>query len=271
LRVIWSRPDAEPIRDLNKMRRFMPFISPRRNDSVFYLRTQLEVEDALRFIDEWNQEAEKPEEKLTLFSLYLRSMTQVVHERPGVNRFVEGGRLWQRRGLWVTFSAKMELLDGAPMVTVKREFPPGESLEQMVSGLLENLRGRRSGKKNQSDREMDFALFTSPAVIRSGLFFLRLANRWGLLPKSMIDPDPMFTSIFVANLGSVGLEAGYHHVWEYGTCSMFATMGKLYERHDGVRCVDVCYTYDERIEDGLHVAISLAQIKEGVENPQKLR
>ena len=269
--MIWSRPDADPIPGLNKMRRFMPFISPRRNDSVFYLRTQLEVDNALRFIEEWNRDAEKPEDKLTLFSLYLRSMTQVVHERPGVNRFVVGGRLWQRRGLWVTFSAKMELLDGAPMVTVKREFPPNESLAEMVSGLLDNLRERRSGKKNQSDKEMDFALLTSPSVIRGGLFFLKLANRWGLLPKSMIDPDPMFTSVFVANLGSVGLDAGYHHVWEYGTCSMFATMGNIYERHDGVRCVDVCYTYDERIEDGLHVAISLAQIKERVENPEKLR
>ena len=165
----------------------------------------------------------------------------------------------------------MELLDGAPMVTVKREFPPNESLAEMVSGLLDNLRERRSGKKNQSDKEMDFALLTSPSVIRGGLFFLKLANRWGVLPKSMIDPDPMFTSVFVANLGSVGLDAGYHHVWEYGTCSMFATMGKIYERHDGVRCVDLCYTYDERIEDGLHVGISLAQIKERVENPEKLR
>ena len=49
------------------------------------------------------QRAERPEDKLTLFSLYLRSMAKVVHERPGVNRFVAGGRLWQRRGRWVTF------------------------------------------------------------------------------------------------------------------------------------------------------------------------
>ncbi len=269
--MIWSRPDADPIPGLNKMRRFMPFISPRRNESVFYLRTQLEVENALAFIEDWNAAIAEPGDKLTLFSLYLRSMTQVVHERPGVNRFVAGGRLWQRRGLFVTFSAKMEMLDGAPMVTVKREFPKGESLAEMVSSLLDNLRTRRSGEKNQSDKEMDFALLTTPTVIRTGVFFLRLANRWGLLPKSMIDPDPMFTSIFVANLGSVGLDAGYHHVWEYGTCSMFSTMGKIYERHDGVRCVDVCYTYDERIEDGLHVGISLARIKEGVENPEQLR
>ena len=88
--MIWSRPDADPIRGLNKMRRFMPFISPRRNDSVFYLRTQLEVDNALRFTEEWNRDAEKPEDKLTLFSLYLRSMTQVVHERPGVNRSLPG-------------------------------------------------------------------------------------------------------------------------------------------------------------------------------------
>jgi hypothetical protein len=268
--MIWSRPDADPIRDLHKLRRLMPLVSPRRNDSLFHLRTQIEAEAALAFVDEWNRGAEKPEDKLTLFSLYLRSMTQVVHERPGVNRFVAGGRLWQRRGLWVTFSAKMELLDGAPVVTVKREFPPGESLSEMITGLLADLRERRSGKKNQSDKEMDLALRVPPSVVRGGLFLQKLANDWGLLPKSMIDPDPMFTSIFVANLGSVGLEAGYHHLWEYGTCSMFATMGKVYERHDGVRCVDICYTYDERVEDGLHVAISLARIKENLENPAKL-
>lgn len=268
--MIWTRPDADRIRGLSSIRRFMPFISPRRNDSVFYLRTQLEVDNALRFVETWNREAERSGgEPLTLFLLYLRAITRVMHERPGVNRFVAGGRLWQRRGVWVTFSAKMEMLDGAPLVTVKHEFPPDESLGDMLSGLLGNLRERRTGRRSQSDKEVDLALLAPPSLIRAGLVVLGLANRWGLLPKSMIDPDPMFTSIYVANLGSVGLEAGYHHVWEYGTASMFATLGKVYERHDGVRCVDVCYTYDERIEDGLHVAITLAEVKDRFENPEK--
>jgi hypothetical protein len=269
--MIWSRPDADPIRDLDNVRRLMPFLSPRRNDSVFHLRTQIEADSALAFVDEWNRGAEKPDDPLTLFSLYLRSLAKVIHERPGVNRFVEGGRLWQRRGVWVTFSAKMELLDGAPVVTVKREFPPGESLKEMVSGLLGELRERRSGKKTRSDREVDWILLAPPTAIRGAVWFLRLANRWGMLPKSMIEPDPMFSSIFVANLGSVGLEAGYHHLWEYGTCSMFATLGKVYDRHDGARCFDVCYTFDERVEDGFHVAISLARIKENLEDPERLR
>ena len=269
--MIWSRPDADPIRDLDNTRRLMPLLSPRRNDSVFHLRTQIEADAALAFVDAWNRDAERPEDKLTLFSLYLRAMTKVIHERPGVNRFVAGGRLWQRRGVWVTFSAKMELLDGAPVVTVKREFPARESLAEMVSGLLDDLRERRSGKKTSSDREVELLMWAPPTAIRGVVSLLRLANAWGLLPKSMIDPDPMFSTIFVANLGSVGLEAGYHHLWEYGTCSMFATMGKVYTRADGARCFDVCYTFDERVADGFHVAISLARIKEGLEKPDALR
>ncbi len=60
------RADAEWVRGLNKLRRFMPFISPRRNDSVFYLETEIEVENALRFIDEYNRDASE-DQKLTLF------------------------------------------------------------------------------------------------------------------------------------------------------------------------------------------------------------
>ncbi len=66
------------------------------------------------------------------------------------------------------------------------------------------------------------------------------------------------------------MEAGYHHVWEYGTCPMFAMMGRIKERHDGVRVMSCRYTYDERIEDGLYAGISLALVKEGLENPTKL-
>ncbi len=263
------RTDAEQVRGLNKMRRFMPFISPRRNDSVFYLETEVEVENALRFTDEYNRDASE-DQKLTLFHLYLRSLSQTVHERPGVNRFVAGGRLWQRKGLWITFSAKQEMIDGAPLLTVKREFPEGETLEQMVEGTLKSLRCRRGGSKTQSDREMDLAFLLPQCGVRFAIWLLNKANQWGLLPKSMIDDDPMFTSMFVANLGSVGLGGGFHHLWEYGTCSIFIAIGEIYTRWDGVRCVNVNYTYDERIEDGLHVAISLRQIKEGVENPEKI-
>ena len=39
--------------------------------------------------------------------------------------------------------------------------------------------------------------------------------------------DPMRCSAYVANLGSVGLGAAYHHLFEWGTCSLFVTIGQI--------------------------------------------
>ena len=118
---------------------------------------------------------------------------------------------------------------------------------------------------------MNVALVFPVLAIRLGVWVLHKMNMMGMLPKSMIDDDPLFTSVFVANLGSVGLDAGYHHLWEYGTCSAFGIIGKIHACADGKRVMNVQYTYDERVEDGLYAAFSMAQIKEGVEKPDTLR
>jgi hypothetical protein len=264
------RADATRIRNLNRLRSFMPFVSPSRNGAVVYFDTEIEVEPALRFVEEHNET--RPETApMTLFHLYLRCLAHHLHTRPGVNRFTAGGRLWQRNDVWITFSAKQAIEDGAKMITVKRRFDREESLDAMVDGVLGELGGRRRGKETSSDKEMKLALdLLPPFAIRFVLWLMRKANDLGMLPKSMIDDDPMFTSLFVANLGSLGMDAGYHHLWEYGTCPMFAMMGRIKERHDGVKIMVCRYTYDERIEDGLYAGITLASIKEHMENPEKL-
>ncbi len=264
------RPDATRVRDLSMMRRFMPFISPRRNDALVYFDSEIEVDAALAFLEERN--AANPElRKMTLFHLFLRSITTHFRARPNVNRFIKGGRLWQRHGVWVTFSAKQELVDGAKMLTVKREFPEEESLGEMTNAVLDSLTRRRGGEKTSSDKEMKLALdLLPPILIHAVMGLLRLGDHFGLLPKSMIDDDPMFTSVFVANLGSLGMDAGYHHLWELGNCPAFAVLGVVRERYDGKKVMNVRYTYDERIEDGLYAGITLAAIKESIEKPEKL-
>ncbi len=155
-------------------------------------------------------------------------------------------------------------------MTVKREFPPGESLPAMVDRVLDSLGSRRKGQQSQSDKEMDLALLLPPFLIRAAMWLLRKADALGVLPRSMIDPDPMFTSLFIANLGSLGMEAGFHHLWEYGTCSGFAVMGRIRTRPDGSRYMVCSYTWDERVADGLATSFALAEFKERVENPEKL-
>jgi hypothetical protein len=263
------RADGTVVRDVSATRRFMPFISPRRNASLVYYTTEIDVEEALRFVDEQN-EGRPPDRRVTLFHLYLRAVARALHERPGVNRFVAGGRLWQRDGVWITFSAKQEIVDGAPVLTVKRRFDRDEGLLTMVDALRDELLARRRGKRSTADKEVGFAIHLPPFVLRLGIGALRWADRLGLLSRSMIESDPMFCSVFVANLGSVGLDAGYHHLWDYGTCSIFAVLGRIHERADGRRVVDVKYSYDERIADGLYAGITLGGIRERLEDPKQL-
>jgi hypothetical protein len=230
---------------LSTMRAFMPFISPRRNESLVYYTMEIDPEPALAFIDEYNRSA-PPERQLTLFTLYLRSLAKGMAERPHVNRFVAGGRLWQRDEVWLTFSAKMALEDGAPLVTVKRRFDQDRTLEDMVDGIQAKLGRRRGGEKTRSDGEMSLALRLPPSLIKLAVAVLHQANQLGLLPKKMIDDDPLFASAFAANLGSVDMNAGS-------------------------RYFEMKYTYDERMADGLYAGITMDMIKEWVENPEKLR
>jgi hypothetical protein len=263
------RPDAKLVEGLSTMRMFMPHVSPRRNESLFFMFQDIEVEAALEHLDKRNRD--RPERPITLFHLFLRSCSQALRLRPGVNRFVKAGRLWQRDGEWISFSAKREIVDGSPMITVKRRFHPDtESLEEMVDAIFDRLGSQRAGRKTQADKEMNLMLRLPSPVIHAALRLARLADYFGLLPRTMIDADPLFTSLFIANLGSIDYPAGFHHLWEHGTCSLFGVMGRIEPGPEGRRRIRVGWTYDERIEDGLYSYHTLEGIRERIEHPELL-
>ena len=78
----------------------------------------------------------------------------------------------------------------------------------------------------------------------------------------MIDTDPLYTSAFVANLGSIGIDAAYHHLYEHGNCPLFVTIGQVRDGQLTIR-----YTFDERVEDGLYCAKSLQVLAQRIEDP----
>jgi hypothetical protein len=268
--VFGRRADGKPVEKLSTMRRFMPYVSPRRNDSLFLMYQDIEVEAALEYLEKKNRER-PPERQISLFHLFLRSCSHALYLRPGVNRFVKGGRLWQREGEWITFSAKREIKDGSPMITIKRHFhPTTESLEEMVDGIYQRLNPQRAGKKTTSDKEMSLLLRLPGFVVHLLMQLMKVADYWGLLPRAMIENDPLFTSVFIANLGSINYPSGFHHLWEYGTCSLFGVMGQIEPGENGRRKIRVAWTYDERIEDGLYSYYTLDGIRERIESPELL-
>jgi pyruvate/2-oxoglutarate dehydrogenase complex dihydrolipoamide acyltransferase (E2) component len=97
---------------------------------------------------------------------------------------------------------------------------------------------------------------------------------WGLAPRSLVDTDPLYTSAFVANLGSIKIDAAYHHLYEHGNCPLFVTIGQVTHApavEDGKLVarpqLTLRYSFDERVEDGLYCAKSLQLLAQRIENP----
>ncbi len=243
----------------------MAYLSPRRNEALVYYRQTLDVEAALGWLERLN--AGRPTEaRATLFHLVLYAIAVALDERPRMNRFVRGSRLWQRDGVWLSFSAKQAMSEDAPITTVKRSVDPRASFEALVDGVWPPLRARRRGEQTTSDREMGLMLRLPAPIVRGLMGFATWLDERGALPRAMIADDPLFCSAFVANLGSLGLDAGYHHLWQWGTCSIFCVVGRI-EAGPAGRRVTLKWTYDERIADGFYAASALEVVRRVIETP----
>jgi hypothetical protein len=268
--MLTTRPDGTLVPNLSATRALMPLLMEKRSESTVFFEQELEVTETMRFVEAYN--ASRPaEERITLFHVFMWAVGNALHLRPRLNRFISGGRIYQRRGVHLSFAAKKKKMDdGAALVTIKREVPAAASLEDVASLLHTDIRTGRSDTPRPEDREVELTQRLPTFLVRLALKAMQWADRWNLLPGSLIAHDPLYTSMFVANLGSVGIEAAFHHLYEWGNCPFFAALGKTREvrTEQGKRqVVLVRYSFDERIDDGLSCAHGLELVKQRVENP----
>ena len=153
---------------------------------------------------------------------------------------------------------------------IKRRFEPTMGFEQLVEFVYGDLTEGRSEKKSHVDKELKLFLSLPAPLLRWGVKLMMWLDSWNLLPGSYIHGDPLYASLFVANLGSVKLESAYHHLYEYGTIPLFAAIGmkKQIDTAAGPRWVcSIKYAFDERVEDGLYAAGALSLLKDRLEDP----
>lgn len=269
------RPDGVAAERVPLVRRFMPFIMRRRNESLVWFEQDVEVDRALGFAERFSREHGV---RLTFFQLVLRSIARVLDEFPRLNRYVVGRRLYQRTDVAISFSGKEAFEADAPLYVRKRVFPPGETLVEMARSLGENVRSGRAGEKTASDREVSILARLPRLAIDGVVSAGRSLDYFNLLPASMIVDDPLYASAFVANLGSVGISGAYHHLYEHGTIPIFVAVGAyrsaVIASEEGVpvvrRVSTLKYTYDERVEDGFYCARAVTRMKELLEHPEQL-
>ncbi len=271
---LFSRPDGRLIRDEAPSRVVMPYLMRGRNESLVLHEALYDLTKTRPWLRTFNRA--KPPQAATLFHLFLWACGYGGHRRPGMNRFISGNRLYQRNGVWLSFAAKREMRKEAPLVPVKLEFEdPDLPFGRFVAKVAYEIEHGRSSGERPVDREVWLSARLPHSLRWAVAALYRFADRINVLPSPLIVNDPMYATVFVANLGSLGLDRTWHHLYEHGTCSLFAVLGKQSKSvfvdsrgnpavRDGVA---VRWSFDERITDAHYCAWSLDLVRRIVEDP----
>jgi pyruvate/2-oxoglutarate dehydrogenase complex dihydrolipoamide acyltransferase (E2) component len=273
---LFRRCDGELVKNIDPIRRMMPVVMRGRNDSIIYHTTQWEIAEARAWLRHYNRtRGAKP--PATLFHLVAYACVKMLHARPGLNRFVSGSRIYQRKAVWLSFAAKTRFADEAPLTTVKLCFPAGVSFDEFVDAMSAAVDEARSGRPSRMEKEVRFLARLPGPLLRVILATVRGLDHVNLLPAMLIEPDPMYSSVFLANLGSIHIGNAFHHLYEHGTCSLFGVVGAagktLVPGRDGqpeVRQVlQAQWSFDERVNDGFYCVESLEMMRRILEEPER--
>ncbi len=273
---LFSRSDGDLVTGENAERTILPFLMRGRNEAMVYLEQQVDVSRLLAYLDRVN--AGLPEKKLSFFHIVLCAAARAMGSRPKMNRFVVGRRIYQRKKMEFSFAVKKRMDDDAAMTVKKLEFFPNDTLDAVVQRINGAIAHGRSTKETSSEKEMSFFVKLPVFALRVVTWLFRTLDYFNLAPKAMIEADELYTSIWFANLGSVGLEAPYHHLYEWGTAPLFGTIGRICRApvvndKDEIEIRSLCsfkWSFDERVTDGFYCARTLDFFKDLLADPALL-
>ena len=277
--VIWlllnlprKRPDGDLVTKIHPYRRMIPYMWEGGDASVVYYDDFVKADALLDFV-----QRTRKKHHMDITHCLVAAVAKGLHENPKMNQFIAGNRLYARNHTAITFSMKRQKMDKeAKLSAVKLFFESGESFEELCERINGNIKVERSEKKTYTDKELGILTKLPRPLLKFGIRLIKWIDYYSLLPWSFIKNDAFYTSMFIANLGSLGMSAAYHHLYDYGTCPLFLMVGKIEDRpvvEDGKvvprKILHLRWSYDERIDDGLTSKYGMQTVREALEDPDK--
>jgi hypothetical protein len=270
-----KRPDGTYIKGLHFFTQLLPYLLPTRTEACIFFEQEIDLTHTLEYV---RKKRSSSGVTISIFYLMLYAATRAIALRPRMNRFVSGCRYYQRNRISYNFVAKRDLSDDGEEVNVTMSFSPLLSLEAFCKKIDGYINSLKMGEAASSEDVNSMVTRLPRFCIKLAIWGLKFLDRNNALPKAAIDSLPFFSTIFFTNVGSVGIDAPFHHNFEIGNCGIFCAIGKLRKDRsigpDGtVRTRDkvkLIWNYDDRISDGIYCARSLAMMRDLVENPEKM-
>ena len=276
-RRLGDRSEGHRVRTLAPMNYVSPYIMVNRSNASNLIKDRIEVTDK---INEYIMK--KREEGLKGFGMmyiFMAAYIRTVAMYPGINRFISGQKIYARNNVQIVIDIKKKMELDAQDTTIKVDFDPSETIYDVFDKFTNEF------EKNRVDN--DVSAFDSAArvlnyipgvLLKFSVWFLKLLDYFGLLPKFLIKLSPFHASMFITSMGSLGIPPIYHHLYDFGNIPIFIAFGRktsrlILTREGSVKeknFIDFSVVTDERICDGHYFATALKYLKECLKNPERL-
>lgn len=272
-----DRKDGVLLKDITAMHYVMPLMYPNRCDNEAFISECIDLTNVMTYLEKKN--ADNPVYKYNLFQVMVTAMLKVITLRPKMNRFIANKTMYQRNEVSAAFTIKKVFSDHGGESLAFIHSKPTDTIDTIHNEIL------RQVSIGRSETEVDAGTASLEAVKKVPRFLVkfvgaaaRFLDRHGWMPKSVIAGDPYYSSVVLSNLGSIKLHAGYHHLTNWGTNSVFCVIGEMkkrpfYDDEGNVTMkmsVDLGLTIDERIADGYYYSRTVQLLKQLLEHPELL-
>ena len=271
-----DRFDGKLLRDVDALHFVMPFIYPGRVANEGYILETIDLTKTMEFLEKKNEENEGYH--YTVFQLVVTALLKILVLRPQLNRFITHGSLYQRNQISASFTVKKRFEDSSDEGLAFVDGVRSDTLDTIHEKIRKQIYETRENKGGDAVESVDIFRKMPRCIGRNLIRSICFLERRGIVFPSITKGDPGYSSVMVSNLGSIGMRAGYHHLSNWGTNSIFVVMGKIKKRpffdEDGnvsmKISVDLGLTVDERIADGYYYSKSVKLLKYLLEHPEEL-
>ncbi len=271
-----DRFDAKYLKNIDSMHFIMPFMYPDRCDNEAFFSFRIDLTAVNAYIREKN--AQNPDYKYNLFQCIIAAALKTITLRSKLSIFIHNRKMYKRNEISAAFTVKQEFSDEGGEVLAFIHSRPDWTIDDLHNEIRRQLlKLKNKSYKDESTGIMDKLNALPKAISRPLVSTVCRMEKHGLIPPAMVETDPYHSTVNFANLGSIGLPSGYHHLTNWGTTSMFIVIGEagrmpFFENdqvifRDGV---DLNITMDERIADGYYFSKSMKMMQYFLAHPELL-
>lgn len=272
-----DRMDGRLVRGGIPLDKVSPYIMVNRGGASNFISYSIDAYAIERYIHKKRKEGFK---HFGTTHVLLAAYIRMCAEYPGIMRFLSGQKVYQRMLLAVKMVVKKDLKIGSPETIVSVDMLPSDSAADVYEKF--NSAVTQANAETELDSGFDKlagALNYIPGVfLKFVIWFLKLLDYFGLIPKELTDLSPFHGSLFITSMGSLGIPPIYHHLYDFGNIPVFIAFGpkrtETVINSNGVpekkKYFDFKAVTDERIVDGQYYAAAFKRLKSILLHPEEL-